>query len=312
MAKTLLKVLHRLLVAAAAVVWVNGLGALLRLAETNVWQYASVIALVGATALVIRWRLVEPPRLSRRRSVEYSIGPYLPRPPHGYEDVEAWTRGTSWGHDACYDEVQVRTSYSHAPFPTRLPSSISPYSGFGGWTRLIGGIVVLLVVGVALILFVMNLPRLVRGAAAYNLYTSCGLVLTLMIWTLRPAVLRQQTWKKLSDVWLKLPTLSAFGFMAFGVVAAVGTVEESLVRNGFAYSQVPLSTLGVIYALTVLLLVVAHLTTTVGKASASEESNVPLLMFVLAMGCAWVGTLGAYTLFVDGVILTLYAHLVTA
>jgi hypothetical protein len=273
--------------AVSAVLFVNLLGWALRTAETRPWTYAVAAALVIGAFVVLR-------------GGKSAGGPILypdlelPRAPSDPSEYYAWGRAPQGTHT--YYDVLVPPPVRPMP---RLRSRSLTMRAVAAAGIVLGTIAAL----------VLLLPWLVRSAVSYNLTASAFLVLALMAITLRPTVLRRQTWKTMSDIWLKFPSISSFGIMTFGVLGFVGTFENAFIRSGMAYSQVSPATLGRLYLGTVLLLGIAYLATTAGKASSGEDTNTPLWFFGPALTCAWLANLGAYTLFLDGVILSLYAHL---
>ncbi len=268
--------------AISAVLFVNLLGWALRTAETRPWTYALAAALVVVAVIVLR---------GSKPALDPTLERGLPLP-SGPTDI---SEHTEW--------AQISSAYPYYADVLSAPPRARSRS-LAVRALAAAGIVLGAIAGLFLLL-----PWLIRAAISYNLTASALLVLALMAITLRPNALRRQTWKTMSDIWLKLPSVSSFGIMTFGVLGFVGTFENAFIRSGMAYSQVSPATLGKLYIGTVLLLGIAYLATTAGKASSGEDTNTPLWFFAPALICAWLANLGAYTLFLDGVILSLYAHL---
>jgi hypothetical protein len=287
--QTLRALINTVAAAVGAVLFVNLLGWALRTAETRPWTYALAAALIVGVFVALRGR---KPALGPTWDPDPTFQPS----PNTVPEYEGWAKAHSTPTHGYYDVISPFPPVAPPPRPRSRPLAMRALAA------------ACIVLG-AIATFVLLLPWLVRSAISHNLTASALLVLALMALTIRPTVLRRQTWKTISDVWLKLPSVSSFGIMAFGVLGFVGTFESSFIRSGMAYSQVSTATLGMLYLGTVLLLGVAYLATTVGKASCGEDSNAPVVVFALALSCAWLANLGAYTLFLDGVILSLYAHL---
>jgi hypothetical protein len=286
--QTLKALVNTILAAVGAVLVVNLLGWALRTAETRPWTYALAAALVVAAFVTLRGAKSPSGPIFNRL-------PTLPRTPSDLSEYYSYERQSA-GAYTYYEDVLSPVPAAPAPRPRSR-------------SLLIRAVLATAIVLTAIAGLVLLLPWLVRSTITYNLTASGLLVFALMTVTLRPSVLKQQTWKTLSDVWLKLPSMSSFGIVAFGVLGFAGTFEGSIIRSGIAYSQVSTRMLVVLYICTVLLLVFAFLATTLGRILSREDSNVPVAMFALALSCAWLANLGAYTLFLDGVILSLYAHL---
>jgi hypothetical protein len=105
------------------------------------------------------------------------------------------------------------------------------------------------------------------------------------------------------DPWLKLPALSSFAVAGFGAFNFLSTTTP--LPDMMLYSQVTNAQLGATFVASVGCVGLAHLGALVGRASAHDEStNIPLLIFSACLGLAWLGNVGIYTSFLNGVIVT--------
>jgi hypothetical protein len=160
----------------------------------------------------------------------------------------------------------------------------------------------------ALILAKLIAPVL-RLALKFDFAISFLLITATFLPTLRRSIISRQSWKKLNDTWLKWSGVSAAAVGGFGFVGTNKAIESSLLKLALDRSQVGLKVLVGSYLLVVLLLGVAALFKTVGVASAVDENTYePLAWFAPAFGCAWLGNVGLFSLFLDSVMLTLASH----
>lgn len=191
------------------------------------------------------------------------------------------------------------------------------FVGVGGSGSSLPALVIMIVVGIGLLGLGIVFALTLLGYAAlaiihYNFAVSLLLVLCLMGLVLLPPVFRRQTWKKLFDVWLKFPSMSSFAVMGFGVLGFTQDTPVPLVQIAMDQSQLPERHLVTVFLTAVGLIGLSYFMTSIGRAWGSEESQVPPPLFIAAFGSAWLANVAVYTLFIDGVILTLYAHLSSA
>jgi hypothetical protein len=135
-----------------------------------------------------------------------------------------------------------------------------------------------------------------------------------LVSALRRSVLTRQNWRTLGDPWLKWSGVSALAVGGFGFVG-LGTEQEQavLLKLAVSESQLPPKHLITLYLCFTLIWGIASLLFLTGKAAAaSEETRDPLMYFIPAFTLAWLGNLGMYALFFDGLLLTLAGHLAAA
>ena len=143
-----------------------------------------------------------------------------------------------------------------------------------------------------------------------NFILSLIFVLALLQLTLRKKFLKKQTWKKISDSWLKWSGVSALSVGGFGLIAKNKEIAGNLLKITSNSEFVNMNLLTTIYILVILFFGLAHLLTQIGKANSDlEESSTPLALFIPAFILTWLSNLGSYSLFINGIILTLHAHL---
>jgi hypothetical protein len=169
-------------------------------------------------------------------------------------------------------------------------------------------LLVIIVLSGVLILAKLIAPVL-RLALKFDFALSLLLVIATFLPTLRMSIISRQSWKKLNETWLKWSGVSAAAVGGFGFVGTNKVIESSLLKLALDRSQVGLKVLVGSYLLVVLLLGVAALFKTVGVASAVDENTYePLAWFAPAFGCAWLGNVGLFSLFLDSVVLTMASH----
>jgi len=142
-----------------------------------------------------------------------------------------------------------------------------------------------------------------------NFAISVALVTPLFLFTLRRSALRSQSWRKLSDVWLKWGGITMLSVGGFGFIGLTDAWKLKLLALALSHSQMPLGVLSLVYISVIAALGFAQLLTMLGKAQTqSDEGREPLPFFVAAFAMAWIGDLGLSVLFANSVILTIWAH----
>lgn len=175
-------------------------------------------------------------------------------------------------------------------------------------------LVVLGVLGAAVICLWITSRAVVSAALSgflqnNNFVVSLLLVLIPLLSTLRPSVLRRQTWKMLADEWAKWSGVSALSVGGLGFIGLMPKQRAVLLPLAVLRSQLPEGTLVGLYIAFVLIAGMASLLRLVGRASAiTEDSWQPIGWFVPSFALYWIANLGMFTLFTNGVILTLMAH----
>ncbi len=145
----------------------------------------------------------------------------------------------------------------------------------------------------------------------HNLLFTAILVFAILQFTLRKSRYENQSWKKLTDVWLKLTSVSTLSTGGFGLLGL--QLKDTLYAQLLKADFVDIGFLGVSYVIVVLFVGTAHLLITVGKASSSDEySREPKEWFVPSYATVWIGCFGMHTLFFNGLFLTLYAYMTSS
>lgn len=145
----------------------------------------------------------------------------------------------------------------------------------------------------------------------HNLLFTAILIFAILQFTLRKSRYKNQSWKKLTDVWLKLTQVSTLSTGGFGLLGL--ELKDTLYAPLLKADFVDIGFLGVSYAIVVLFVGTAHLLITVGKASSNDDdSREPKEWFVPSYATVWIGCFGMHTLFFNGLFLTLYAYMTSS
>ena len=145
----------------------------------------------------------------------------------------------------------------------------------------------------------------------HNLFFTAILIFTIFQFTLRKSRYKNQSWKKLTDVWLKLTQVSTLSTGGFGLLGL--ELKDTLYAQLLKADFVDIGFLGVSYVIVLLFVGTAHLLITVGKASSTDDdSREPKGWFVPSYATVWIGCFGMHTLFFNGLFLTLYAYLTSS
>lgn len=139
-------------------------------------------------------------------------------------------------------------------------------------------------------------------------FLACTLVsVAILQFTLRGPVLRLQTWKKLSDVWLKLGGATGLSLGAIGVLVSTDVlkkVTEASVKSPYVNQPFLITAYFVVLAL----FGFAWILTITGRASAaSDETGLPRTLFVPAFAVTWLACAGFFALFFDTLLLGMHA-----
>lgn len=179
---------------------------------------------------------------------------------------------------------------------------------FEPFTCLFPLLILIVIAGIGLLILAKAVATYLPLILQYDFGLSVLLTTLVFLPTLRKRILCRQSWKKLGETWLKWSGVSAVAVGGFGFVG-VNAAVQPLLQLALDRSQVGAKVLVGIYLFVVLLLGLAALFKTAGAASTEDESTYhPLTWFVPAFGCAWLGNVGLFSLFLDSVVLTLVAH----
>lgn len=145
-----------------------------------------------------------------------------------------------------------------------------------------------------------------------NLLLIFIVVLALLQFAVRKHIILNQSWKKLSDVWLKFTGIPAISVGGFGVVGLVPELKNRIVKIVLNAEYVNLKLMASVYIITIIILGLAYLLLLLGRSiSSDEDSNAPMKWFIPTFCLIWIGNLGIYTVFFDCIFLTLHAHIST-
>jgi hypothetical protein len=157
-------------------------------------------------------------------------------------------------------------------------------------------------------------PWVINQFLRHNFSASFISVFIVMATTLRVAVLRAMSWRRLKELWLSMPGISSvlatagFGGLSFKNVA--GSLGLRALRLDL--SELPAGALIACFLAVVALFGFAHLMSRVGRALTDDDrSHNPIAYFAPAYGSAWIANLGAFALFFNGLLITVYTYLST-
>ena len=128
---------------------------------------------------------------------------------------------------------------------------------------------------------------------------------------LRREVILRQDWETLRDPWLKWTSVPALGVAGFGIV---GLLLEERMKPLVAFSAtvIDVSLLMYVSLLAMVMLGFGMMLSLIGGTKApSPKTNAPMHWFVPAFLCSWLGNVALYSLLLDGIFLTFYAHMKT-
>jgi hypothetical protein len=141
-------------------------------------------------------------------------------------------------------------------------------------------------------------------------FALCGLVMLFLLqFGLRISMIRQQTWKRFTDNWLKFSGISAIAVGGFGFVAA-NQSKTTLMNITVDPDYVDLRAMTAFYSLAIVLYAGAAICATLGRNVSPDEEKtcLPHSWFLPSFLFAWMANWVIYTLFIDSIMLTLHAH----
>jgi len=143
----------------------------------------------------------------------------------------------------------------------------------------------------------------------YNLIFFQLLIFAILQFALRPHTLKSMTWKKLGDLWMKPPTISAISVGGFGFIATSDAIKNPLLQLTLNSDYTNLSLILPTAFFGVLVMVLAIIAERVGRTkSPNEEGNVPQGWFYTTFGLAFGGNVAMFGLLLNSVFLTIYTH----
>jgi hypothetical protein len=144
----------------------------------------------------------------------------------------------------------------------------------------------------------------------YNLEFSFLIVLFILQFSLRRRILKNQTWKKLSEIWLKFSGIAGLAVGGFGFIGLVPEIKNKLLKITLSSGYANVRLIVLFYIITLMVMLLSRLFVLMGKTTADDENtNIPLSWFVPAFITAWIANIGIYSLLIDSVVLTFHAHL---
>lgn len=144
----------------------------------------------------------------------------------------------------------------------------------------------------------------------HNLLSSFLFVLIFLQFTLRKHILVKQTWKKITEIWLKWTGVSALSVGGFGFIANNDAVNKYLLNITVSSPIVDMKLMITLYFTTVIVTFIALLLTHIGRISSdSEDTAKPLKWFVPAFILSWISFFTLSSLLCCSLLLTFHAHL---
>lgn len=143
---------------------------------------------------------------------------------------------------------------------------------------------------------------------AHNFAISLAGVTVLLMFTVRPRVYQLQTWKLLTDPWLKWSGVATISIGGFRLISSNDALQSKLLNIAMAKSQLSPELFASAHSVVVFITGLAVLLTLIGRVSSQNvESKDPSYWFVPAFLCVWLSAVGNFTLFFDGTLLTFLA-----
>ncbi len=192
----------------------------------------------------------------------------------------------------------------------------SIWSSRAGRTLYWCGVVVLGIVGLALIvLLAIALFRLwgrVYASTFFKRYNPALIAFILCIGfqaVLRPRIIGALTWKRLSEVWLTIPSVSAISLGGLAFIKEAKLLDADIIGFAISTGYANPQWLFVSYLVALTFIVVAITAAKVGRTLAqSDEVNTPWLVFLTAFALSWAATVLMTTLLFDGLFLAFHYY----
>jgi hypothetical protein len=146
----------------------------------------------------------------------------------------------------------------------------------------------------------------------HNIIASFALMGFLFQFTLRKHVILNQSWKKIMEVWLKWTGVSVVTIGGFEAVAYNTEINANLLKIVKSSSIADIRLMTTITLIIVATTIFAWALTLVGHARAkSEDTNIPIYLFIPVFLLAWISITGSMSLVLCNIMLTIHAHLMT-
>ena len=124
---------------------------------------------------------------------------------------------------------------------------------------------------------------------------------------LRPRIIKAFTWKRLSDVWLRIPSIPAISLGGLVFIKESKLVDADIIGFGVSTGYVNLHWFLFTYLIAIAVLFVGIITSRVGRTIASvDDSNIPWLAFLVAFLSSWLANVLMFGLLCDGVLLAFH------
>ena len=143
----------------------------------------------------------------------------------------------------------------------------------------------------------------------YNIVFFFILVISLLQFALRTDTLHNMNWKKLADLWLKPPAISAITVGGFGFIATSDTIQNPLLQLTLKSEYTNLSMIVPMALCGVIFMILAVIIERIGRSRSSDDnSNIPRGWFYTAFGLAFVANLLMFALLLTSMFLTVHTH----
>lgn len=165
---------------------------------------------------------------------------------------------------------------------------------------------VLLLIGIyKLIIFIFSTSFFKK----YNLFFFQLSVLSISQAALRKETLRFMSWKKLGDLWMKIPKISTITVGGFGIIAVSDAIKNPLIQLALHSEYTNLRLIIPTTLFGVLLMILAMIIEKIGRTkSPNDDGNIPRGWFYTAFGMAFLVNVAMFGLLLNSIFLTIYSH----
>lgn len=143
----------------------------------------------------------------------------------------------------------------------------------------------------------------------YNVIFFMIMVFAVFQVILRKEHLESMTWKKLSDLWLKMPIASALSVGGFGFIATADTIKIPLIKSAVESEFTNIDLLISLSLAGLGFMILAWMTDKVGRTLTNDEnSNIPKWCFYSTFGLSFISNILMFTSLIDSFFLTMLTH----
>lgn len=130
-----------------------------------------------------------------------------------------------------------------------------------------------------------------------------------LLFLLRLQGLRSLTWKKLADLWLKIPTIGAITVSGFGFIATSDPIKIPVLKLTLKSEFTNLTIIVPTMICAVSFLGFAGFIAVIGRTISQDvNGNTPQGLFYTAFGFAFLGKVAVFSLFLNSVLVTVLTH----